>query len=110
MYQDKTQRMNLKAYLISIGRLVEPDNDELKAQDETENELMDKIVKHYHSYKAPYDINNPGDLESLVSGFIFQTGVEVDQAAYKTAVTQHQLLEEQAVLTVKSEEIFNINI
>lgn len=52
--------------------------------------LMEQIVKHYHSYKSPYDINNPGNLESLVSGFIFETDIDIDASTYRTAVQHHQ--------------------
>lgn len=53
-------------------------------------QLMEQIVKHYYSFTLPYDINNPGDLESLVSGFIFETEIDVDVNTYRTAA-QHYL-------------------
>lgn len=53
-------------------------------------QLMEKIVKHYNSYTLPYDINDPGDLESLVSGFVFEYDIEIDTDTYRTAVQHHQ--------------------
>ena len=53
-------------------------------------DLIDKVVSHCHSYKAPYDINDPGDLESLVNGFIFETGIDVEINTYRTVVNPQQ--------------------
>lgn len=52
--------------------------------------LIENIVKHYSSYTLPYNISDPGDLESLVSGFIFETDIDIDAITYRTAVQHHQ--------------------
>lgn len=64
-------------------------------------DFLIQIVTHFHSYTLPYDINNLGDLESMISGFIFETGVEVDQDTYKTAVTKHQQTKGKSNITVQ---------
>ena len=102
--------MKLKTFLISIGRSEGIANGEPSVLDESDKVSMNRIVAHFNSYTLSYDINDPGDLESLVSGFTFETGVEVDMETYKTAVTLHQLSKGQAAITLQKEEISNINI
>lgn len=77
--------------------LKEASTQELEHEETIPSNLFSQIVTHFQSFTLPYDINDPGDLESLVSGFIFETGIQVDTETYKTAVLHNQETREKAL-------------
>lgn len=53
-------------------------------------ELETRITDHFLSFKLPYSLNDPGDIDSLVSGFRFETGIEITGDSYKVAALNHK--------------------
>jgi hypothetical protein len=53
--------------------------------DSTNIELT--IIEHFRSFNVPYDPNNENDLNSLIKGLHFETGISVSSEKYKETLT-----------------------